>query len=328
MKKESLSTYRRILIIDKLIASGSYPNVKTFMEKCEVSEATINRILDALRRDFGAEDILMYDRLKKGFYYNRPSFRIPAMLTSEKQIIAAKQISNLLNLIKGTPIYKDAIEVFTSLSNNLDNDEKVNAKKLNNRIIFIGMNPVKIEDDTWSLLEKAMGENKYVSFTYFDYKPRIVIQPWQLIYSDGMWTLYGYNPNEKIKDIRFYNLPEIHDLKLDERTFELPPDFEYTKKAKGNFRRYIGKQTYNFKIRITSEKTLNYIKTYQWTNDQKFVAQSDGSTIMTFTSNQDYPVLGWVLSHGMYATPLEPEWLVKEWKMNVDSMKKQSEDEK
>src|SRR5574344_2460497 len=102
MKKESLSTYRRILIIDKLIASGSYPNVKTFMEKCEVSEATINRILDALRRDFGAEDILMYDRLKKGFYYNRPSFRIPAMLTSEKQIIAAKQISNLLNLIKGT----------------------------------------------------------------------------------------------------------------------------------------------------------------------------------------------------------------------------------
>lgn len=49
---------------------------------------------------------------------------------------------------------------------------------------------------------------------------------------------------------------------------------------------------------------------------------------MTFTSNQDYPVLGWVLSHGMYATPLEPEWLVKEWKMNVDSMKKQSEDEK
>jgi hypothetical protein len=41
---------------------------------------------------------------------------------------------------------------------------------------------------------------------------------------------------------------------------------------------------------------------------------------MTFTTNQDYPVLGWVLSHGMYVQPLEPEWLVKEWGKNVKKM--------
>ena len=73
---------------------------------------------------------------------------------------------------------------------------------------------------------------------------------------------------------------------------------------------------------IIKGKTLNYIKTYEWAEDQKFIKQKDGSTIMTFSTNQDYPVLGWVLSHGMYVQPLEPEWLVDEWKKNITHMYK------
>ena len=95
--------------------------------------------------------------------------------------------------------------------------------------------------------------------------------------------------------------------------------------GKGNFRRYIGKEMLHCKLKITSEKTLNYIKTYNWTEDQKFEKQEDGSTIMTFTSNQDYPILGWVLSHGMYVQPLEPEWLVNEWEKNVKQMARLAE---
>lgn len=320
IKRKCPAGYRRLLEIDKLISSNTYPSVKTLMKECDASEATINRDLLNLRNDFGAEDILKYDKVKKGFYYTRPSFRLPAMFSSEKQIIAAKLVSNLLNLIKDTPIYKQAIEIFTSLSNNLDDNEKLNAKKLSTRILFLGMTPVKVDDKTWSLLEEAMSSNNYVSFTYRKQSQKFLIAPWQLIYSEGMWTLYGYNPQDEVKDTRFYNLPEIDNLKIDKRTFELPKDFEYTKRAKGNFRRYIGKNTYNFKIKILSEATLNYIKTYKWASDQKFIKQSDGNTIMTFTSNQDYPVLGWVLSHGMYAVPLEPQWLVNEWKKNVRGM--------
>ena len=85
-------------------------------------------------------------------------------------------------------------------------------------------------------------------------------------------------------------------------------------------------QLLHCKLKITSEKTLNYIKTYKWAEDQKFAKQEDGSTIVTFTTNQDYPVLGWVLSHGMYVQPLEPEWLVDEWKMNVKGLAKFSKE--
>ena len=321
VKKQYLNGYERILKIDYMISHMHYPSVEDFARETEASIPTINRDLRDLRLKFGAEDILQYDRIEKGFYYTQPSFRIPAMLTSEKQIIAARLMANLLKLIKNTPIYKQAIEVFTSLSDNIEDDSKLNAKKLSNRILFLGMDPVKIDDDIWAKLEEAMSQNNYIRFKYLNYEREFVVQPWQLIYSEGMWSLYAYNQMPDIKDVRFYNLPGIHDLEIDKKnTFELPDDFEYTKRAKGNFRRYIGPKMLSCKLKITSEKTLNYIKTYNWAEDQKFEKQDDGCTIMTFTTNQDYPVLGWVMSHGMYVQPLEPEWLVDEWTKNVRAM--------
>lgn len=41
---------------------------------------------------------------------------------------------------------------------------------------------------------------------------------------------------------------------------------------------------------------------------------------MTFTSNQYYPVLDWVLEKGQYCIPIEPEQLVNDWKANVKKM--------
>ena len=321
VKKQYLNGLERILKIDYMISHRHYPSVQDFVDETGASIATINRDLRDLRLKFGAEDILKYDMIDKGFYYSKPSFRIPAMLTSEKQIIAAQLMSNLLKLIKNTPIYSQAIEVFTSLSEDLDENSKIKAKKLSNRILFLGMEPVKIDNEIWEKLEDAMSKNNYIKFNYEGYgDQKFVVQPWQLIYSQGMWSLYTYNQMPDIKDTRFYNLPQIHNLEILKDTFELPPDFEYTKRAKGNFRRYIGPELLHCKLKITSQKTLNYIKTYNWAEDQKFEKQPDVSTIMTFTTNQDYPVLGWILSHGMYVQPLEPEWLVEEWGKNVKAM--------
>ena len=185
------------------------------------------------------------------------------------------------------------------------------------------MNPVPISDEVWSALEDALAKNRYITFDYgfYDGSPdakNYSLEPWQLIYSEGMWSLYGKDLHAQ--KTKFFNLPPISNVQVKAETFELPPDFEYHKRAKGNFRRYIDDETYEFKIRITRDITLNFIKTYQWADDQKFAPQPDGSTIMTFTSNQYYPVLNWTLSHGQWATPLAPARLVTDWKEHVRGM--------
>ena len=129
--------------------------------------------------------------------------------------------------------------------------------------------------------------------------------------------MYCYN--KFYRETRLYNLPAITNLKILDKTFELPPDFEFEKHSKGSFGKFIGKENYSFKLKIRKEK-LDYIRMYKWADDQKFEEQSDGTAIMTFTSNQYYPVLNWILEKGMYVTPLEPKQLVDEWKKNVLEM--------
>ena len=99
VKKQYLNGLERILKIDYMISHMHYPSVEDFARETEVSIPTINRDLRDLRMKFGAEDILQYDRIEKGFYYTRPSFRIPAMLTSEKQIIAAIRVQISLDIL-------------------------------------------------------------------------------------------------------------------------------------------------------------------------------------------------------------------------------------
>ena len=117
---ESFATFKRIVRYDEMIASGTYPNVQDFRREFKVSEATVHRDLDALRMDFGAEFVLEYDRTHKGYYYTRPTFRVPGHLTTGKQIIAARLMQNLIESLHGTPLYNQAIEVFVNFSDNIE----------------------------------------------------------------------------------------------------------------------------------------------------------------------------------------------------------------
>lgn len=316
-RRLSLSNYRRALQIDELIAAEKYPNVAFLMQKFECSEATVLRAIETLRNDFGAE--ISYDRNRKGYYYAEPHFRLIASFSTEKQIIAAHLMTNLLKIVRDTPIYNQAIEVYKSLENELDGNEKLNAAKLENRIVFLGMNAVKIEDKLWNLIEESMMKNRLIQFDYYKNGRRyeVTVEPWQLVYFQGMWSLYCYN--KFYKETRLYNLPAITNPKILEKTFMLPPDFDFEKHSKGSFGKFIGKENYSFKLKIRKEKT-DYIRMYKWADDQKFEEQSDGTAIMTFTSNQYYPVLNWTLEKGMYVTPLAPQKLVDDWRENVLAM--------
>lgn len=116
-KRLSLSNYRRALQIDELIAAEKYPNVAFLMQKFECSEATVLRAIETLRNDFGAE--ILYDRSRKGYYYAEPHFRLIASFTTEKQIIAAHLMTNLLKIVKDTPIYNQRLKFTKALKTSL-----------------------------------------------------------------------------------------------------------------------------------------------------------------------------------------------------------------
>lgn len=197
-QKPFLDNYQRILKIDEMISQNNFPSVKDFVNQTGASIPTINRDLRDLRKKYGAGKRLKYDRFEKGFYYSEP-FKVTPAVPAEKNTAAVEKMLRLLRIIRGPYIYQNALDVFLSLNGDKENNPGLDSKKLSDRILFLDMEPVKIDQEIWSKLEKAMSRNNYVSFEYRNLLRRFVVQPLQLVYSDGMWSLYAYNQNLEIR---------------------------------------------------------------------------------------------------------------------------------
>ena len=118
-------------------------------------------------------------------------------------------------MVKGNPLYKEAQEVFESLS--IENHDlsieniRINKKPENDRIIFVGAANKNIPAETWRLIDKALMENRVITFDYqslTDSKPSPRrVQPWQLIYDNGNWNLHALDVIKNGR--RRYSLGEI-----------------------------------------------------------------------------------------------------------------------
>lgn len=133
---------------------------------------------------------------------------------------AAKLIKTLMDMVKGNPLYKEAQEVLESLSiKNHDitlENIKINKKPDNDRIIFVGAPNTKIPAETWRIIDKALQENRVITFDYISNADKESkfrqVQPWQLIFDDGNWNLHGLYVVKNAR--RRYSLEKIKNLKL------------------------------------------------------------------------------------------------------------------
>ena len=76
----------RILRMDRIIRSGSYPSVKTFIENFEVSERTVLGDVEFLKNRFYAP--LAYSRSHRGYFYTDKDWKLPTLPVTEGQLLA------------------------------------------------------------------------------------------------------------------------------------------------------------------------------------------------------------------------------------------------
>lgn len=155
-----------------------------------------------------------------GYFYTDSDYRLPRLYTDENAAKAARLIKTLMDMVKDNPLYKEAQEIFESLS--IENHDmsfeniRISKKPANDRIIFVGAPNKNIPAETWRLLDKSLKDNLIITFDYqslTDSAPRgRIVQPWQLIYDNGNWNLHGLDVVKKGR--RRYSLGEIKNLQL------------------------------------------------------------------------------------------------------------------
>jgi predicted DNA-binding transcriptional regulator YafY len=316
MKKSGLP---RIYFIDRKIASGCYPNVRRLAEEYETSKATIERDIAFMKYSLNAP--IEYDAKRRGYYYGEASFRLAAgFADSNRDALALTCIKNLLHLYRDTPLYDTAQELMNVLASPFDSAPP---GWYENRIVMPLRASAPVSKEIWNSITAALRENEIVSFAYkgrwdTEFRQRTA-HPYQLLFDTGMWYLYGFD--ELRKGIRLFSLARMREVRGAGKFFSLPADYDY-RDANGQsyFGVFAGSTAHHFRIAFY-EGSVPWVQERIWAEDQ-VIESVDGGIVIDFTSTQYNSVLEWVLSQGCTACPLEPEYLLDDWKWHIEGMRR------
>jgi len=349
----------RIYFIDRKIASGRYPNTTSLAKEYETSTSTISRDIEYMRDLLGAP--IEYNAANRGYYYSEKTFRLTLNFTTAEEVLALGLAKNLLAMYKDTPVYDTVNKILETVIgpardrlNAPGEDRRFKGspllrrppeaegtkttgapssageeKWLANRIVVPPPPRAIVDAAVWETLIRGLRENRVVTFEYRGardegFRPRRV-RPYQLLFDNGVWFLYGYAEDRKAE--RIFSLPRMRNAALRAETFILPDDYDYNRQyPESRFGVFGGMEKYRFKVRFWGSSAL-WVRERQWAADQSLEedAAEDGSVTITFTSTQYDKVLEWVLSQGCKALPLEPERLVEDWRGHIERLAEMAE---
>lgn len=267
-------------------------------------------------------------------YKRNPEFEKRAAEDMTNRMETVSIISNFLEILKDSPVYEKAkkyIDEEFRLCNRRRHHEGINdfdENSLVSRVIFLGAPVANVKSGFWDIIHSAMQENNYINISYIaedKKKPsKYTVQPYQLIYDNGFWELWGNCTTANHRGTKLFNLSRIQKVEIVEKSngFKLPNNYDFRYTLAGNFGCYNDEiaEDYSIKFKKDSYAYL-YVKDRVWGEFQEIKEVDDGY-ILEFEATQYKPILRWVLSFGSEVQPLEPQKLVSDWKEQIRNMTK------
>lgn len=324
-RKLNKKMLERLIIIHNAIKSGIYPNNKilrtlykeTINCSKEPGEATIARDIDCLRVKFHAP--LEFDYARNGYYYMDDNWEFALNNISAEDMFYLSSAKKLLSTFNGSPLYKEISNVIDFVT-----DTQVhNQSEILQRIAVPPTPKVVIDEAIWKIVLQSIKENKVIEF---DYNGRWNtntthrrVYPYQILLDEGMYFLFGYAEERDAE--RIFCLTRMKNLKLTEKTFTLPENYDFTKRCGGGkFGSFMTDGIEEFEIEFYCD-ARQYVRDCIWADDQKITEHDkDDTTTIKFSSSQSLKIRKWVLAQGMNAKPLKPEWFVEDWKEQIRGM--------
>lgn len=321
MSSQTKITYRmleRISHIHRKIKSGCYPNTKQLAYELESGLATISRDLDYMRDRMYAP--IEYDFTHKGYYYTEDFEPSMQNHLSDKDLRVMLSAKVLLSHYKNTPIYEEACSMLDLLSSNAMEGKNT---ALMNRIAVAPTVETNVNQEIWNSIQDSLNQNHILQFDYTDRWGKKTeqrrLRPYQLVLDEGVCYLFGFDELRQAE--RIFSLVRIRNAVVTEDEFELPENYEFESRCKdGNFGAVFSKKAEHYVIEFYNEARL-LVKEKIWADSQVF-KEDENKTTIEFDSSQFLKIKSWVLSNGCNAKPIQPEWLVKEWKWHIEGMTK------
>lgn len=314
----------RINFIDRLLSKGLHlsPEDIAFMMQASSLEGgtsikTVYRVLKEMKEELHAP--IAVDGENRRYYEGGETVVLPGFIAKAENFKLISMVKNLLETIKDTPVYPHAQKLFQELS------LAVPEEKAASRVIFLGAPAANVKNEVWETIFKAMENNNYISIEYEVLSTGEVIKrgikPYQLIFDNGLWDLWGYDCIAKQK--QQYNLCRIKSIKKRDEVFTLPEDYDFRNETPGTFgcyRDFDTKEMTTYKIHFSKGSYAESFARDRIWGLNSSMEEDETGTVITFQNNQFMPVLRWILGWGSAVHPLAPEKLVTAWKQEVEKM--------
>lgn len=299
--------YERFLWFDDRVRRKKFPNATALAREFEISTKTAQRDIEFMRDRLNCP--VLYDKARKGYYYEDETFSLPLMYLSSSELSSLLVAQRLLRDVSGSCLADDitsAVDKITSII------EKHTAKPdaLNEVMSFHLMKYSPVPEETFRIVLESCLKRKTMAFTYHSpvraEKTERSVDPYHLMNYMGTWHVIGYCHLRS--GVRDFNVNRITAARVSSEPFDMPANFSFNDYFHSSFGLYKGKSLKQVTLRFTAEKA-KWVRDQVWHKDQDVKYLDDGSLELSLPVAGFSELAGEILRHGSGVEVLKPESL-------------------
>lgn len=313
-----LAQQKRVAFINRRLKyKKDFPSTKTlsgeyFHENGDLFSAkTFSRDIEWMRDNHAPVE---YDPSEKGYYYTDQTFEFSNIEINSDDLLGMMVLDRSLYSYNNSPYYKKMKEVVDNLKRLLPDKVSIDSKFLSSNYTVIPEPTVNIRKNVWNCVEESLKERKTLLFTYRDPiqgMKRCKVNPYHLVSFKGEWYLLGFDNEDQ--DIRSFGFSLFRKCKVTENTFIIPEDFNPKDYIDPGFGVHLNEKKVKVKIKVYPPLSST-IGEKHFHPDQSIFKNKDGTTTVSFTTNQQSQVIYLVAQWGSKAEIIEPKELRKKAK--------------
>ncbi len=310
--RTSASLFRLWLLLKAISTAEAQATVKSLVKQTGVSEKTIRRDLELLRKvgfpviesvgEFGC----------KSFSLQTPD--LPQVGLTYDEALALFSCRRAILPLAGTFFWDSSQAAFRKIQASLGQRAAKYVQRMLGRMYqtHVGGDYAEKAESIDQLLV-AIEDCKATFITYHSSRSSepltYDIHPYGLIEHRG--SLYAVGHSQQHDEVRHWKIDGIAAVDVTNIPFQRPADFDLERHLTGSFGVYHGRENFLVRVRF-SPSAARYIREKRMHQSQIVTPQRDGSVIAEWCVSNTVEVRSFVLSLGAAAEILEPEALRQE----------------
>lgn len=328
-KIDSYKSYGQKLIslFAKLLFSGKSYSLSELSRTFSCSKQTILRLIEDIRRSYGVTVEEAMNGNRKYFQIKRPGGRAaPPVNMTEAEMSTLFMCQAFAEHLLGRGIIEDSTRALEKSQALLPQSKAVSPDH------FASFKPGSIDytphQASIRTLIEAMEKQRICKITYkstmaesaktFHIKPLKIFSHRDTIY---LHARLARKPSQAYKEPDYDPLLAIHriqDVKLTERCFEYPTDYDFEEIFNRNFG-IIKEEAFRVAVEFTGF-AARYVAERMWSTDQKISRIKNGGIRLIFSVSSESELKAWLLSFGEEARLIKPKRLAKAMAATIGRM--------